>query len=320
MASRKAILTLVTVLIVAVLLDLFINSVWQTRTGNGQNGIFPNSPFLPSPSPVLKVSERLLAAYWTRDSITDLPDYVSNIQYSVSNYGNANAENVSIKIYFDGNIYSDGVIPSLAASQSNISSFSVLTPYDSRNQILIQASCLNSADSYAFVVGSDLPRYWSEDANVVKLFVTPIEANLVEMKNSIINSKFFLLPNWIALRDWVGNNVKYKYDSEAHGQSDYWQLSRETLELRTGDCEDFAILLCSLLRADGWSANDAFVVLGRNSQNEYHAWTKINLGILGWYNLEPQANGWATLIGDYLSLSGYTATCEFNDSQFRQVG
>jgi len=82
-------------------------------------------------------------------------------------------------------------------------------------------------------------------------------------------------------------------------------------------------LLCSLLRADGWSANDVYVVLGKNKNDEYHAWVKIKIDLLlgsVWYNIEPQGNGWNTLIGDFLSLSGYEAICYFNDSQFHKIG
>jgi hypothetical protein len=46
---------------------------------------------------------------------------------------------------------------------------------------------------------------------------------------------------------------------------------------------------------------------------------KINLGTLGWYNLEPQENGLATLVGDFLTLSNYQAVYEFNDQQFHQI-
>jgi hypothetical protein len=127
------------------------------------------------------------------------------------------------------------------------------------------------------------------------------------------------LKDWIALRDWVGNNIQYQHDDAVHGVRDYWQFGKETVALKTGDCEDFSILLCSLLRAAGYSPNDVYVVIGKNP-NGYHAWVKINLGTLGWYNLEPQENGFATLVGDFLTLSDYHALYEFNDQQFHQIG
>lgn len=122
-----------------------------------------------------------------------------------------------------------------------------------------------------------------------------------------------MTPNWIALRDWVGNNIEYKYDSEVYGK-EHWQLPKETIQRRTGDCEDYAILLCSLLRADGWDSNSVYVILGEKS-NSYHGWVKIIWNGIE-YGIEPQQNGWSTLLLDFLSLSGYNAKYMFNDKVF----
>ena len=307
MVSKRVILVLTAVVSGTIILGaLLIQFQLQPRTSNERIGV--------RPSAVLRVNAYVLAGYWTRNVNTDLPDYISTIEYSVSNTGNAQAENVNVTVYTDGNLYTTYIIPSLAVSQANSSSFSTSTAYDSRDNVKVQASCQDFTDSQAFSVGSNLPRYWSEPG-ISELYVTPKEVNLVGMENAILRDKFFLIPNWIALRDWVGNNIKYRYDNETHGVGDYWQLSKETLELRTGDCEDYAILLCSLFRADGWSPNDVYVVLGTNGE-AYHGWVKINFGILGWYNIEPQGNGWNTLIGDFLSLSGFTAKYVFNDQQY----
>ncbi|HJX68828.1 MAG TPA: transglutaminase-like domain-containing protein, partial [Dehalococcoidia bacterium] len=54
-----------------------------------------------------------------------------------------------------------------------------------------------------------------------------------------------------AIRDWVAANIDYVSDEEQWGVEEYWQTPEETLSLQTGDCEDFAILLCTLLRAFG---------------------------------------------------------------------
>jgi len=49
--------------------------------------------------------------------------------------------------------------------------------------------------------------------------------------------------------EWCRRNVEYKEDA-----GDYWQSANETLTLRTGDCEDFAILLASMVDALGGNA------------------------------------------------------------------
>lgn len=50
--------------------------------------------------------------------------------------------------------------------------------------------------------------------------------------------------------EWVKNNIKYTADTS----EDYWQSASETLNLMSGDCEDHAILLCSIIDALGGSS------------------------------------------------------------------
>ena len=62
-----------------------------------------------------------------------------------------------------------------------------------------------------------------------------------------------------AMYDWVVSNVEYRSDGlfpvlpdDPSDEVDYWdelwQFPNETLSLRQGDCEDMAILLCSMIR------------------------------------------------------------------------
>lgn len=61
-----------------------------------------------------------------------------------------------------------------------------------------------------------------------------------------------------AMYDWVVNHTEYRYDglfpilpNELSGDAQYhdemWQFPNETLSLGRGDCEDMAILLCSMI-------------------------------------------------------------------------
>ncbi len=240
------------------------------------------------------------------------------IAYSVSNLGNATAENVTLAAVVDGETQANKVIPSLSASDSANYSLEV-SASGSLHVVSLQASCADSADAYSFSFGGDVPRTFSDNPELVKLFVTPREPSLVALKNEVLKDAPLKVKDWIALRNWVGDNIQYRHDDDVYGVPEYWQFGKETVSLRTGDCEDFAILLCSLLRAAGYSSNDVYVVIGKNP-NGYHAWVKINLDTVGWYNLEPQENGWATLVGDFLTLSDYQALYEFNDQQFHQIG
>lgn len=254
------------------------------------------------PKVVLKVDGGVTNGYWIRDVATDLPDYESTVSYSVSDIGNLDAASVSISISIDGNPYSSDVIPSITTSNSYGSSFSYSTPYDQTKNVLIQASCLDSADSSDLTIGSNFPRNMPQNLDVLKLYITPKESNVVSMKTSIVNSKFFLTPDWIAIRDWVGGNIHYEFDNVSHGQDDYWQLPKETLALRTGDCEDSAILLAALLRADGVSSSDVYVFVG--TSGEYgHAWVSFKwfnaLGVESWIRLEPTSGG--NIVSDFFN-------------------
>ena len=54
---------------------------------------------------------------------------------------------------------------------------------------------------------------------------------------------------------WVRKNIKYVPDSTQWNMSEYWQTAEETESLRTGDCEDGAILMYVLARLKGIPAN-----------------------------------------------------------------
>ena len=69
------------------------------------------------------------------------------------------------------------------------------------------------------------------------------------------------------IRDWVATNIDYKSDEQRWGE-DYWQTPEETLSYSSGDCEDFSVLLCSLLRAYGIDAERVYVALGLDDGSE----------------------------------------------------
>jgi predicted transglutaminase-like cysteine proteinase len=248
----------------------------------------------------------------------NLPEGSYAIAYSVSNLGNATAENVTLVAVFDGEQQANQLIPSLEVSDSANYSLVISAASGEPHIVSLQASCEDSVDAYSFSFGADVPRIFSDYAERVKLFVTPREPSLVALKDEVLKDALLKVKDWIALRNWVGDNIKYESDELVHGVREYWQFGKETVDLGTGDCEDFAILLCSLLRAAGYSPDDVYVVIGKNADG-YHAWVKINLGTLGWYNLEPQENGWATLVGDFIMLSDFQALYQFNDQQFHQI-
>lgn len=91
--------------------------------------------------------------------------------------------------------------------------------------------------------------------------------------------------------DYVHKQIQYKYDIDAHNKSEYWQHPEETIQRKTGDCDDVALLVASLIRMCGIPAFRVKVCAG---------WVKTNKGKGGhayciylkekdnqWYVLDP---------------------------------
>jgi len=55
----------------------------------------------------------------------------------------------------------------------------------------------------------------------------------------------------IAALIWVVQNFKYVSDEKVFGLQEYWAFSFESLDRKQGDCDDGAILLYDILRANG---------------------------------------------------------------------
>lgn len=154
------------------------------------------------------------------------------IAYSVSNLGNATAENVTLEVVVDGETQANMVIPSLSTSDS---SNSLEVPASgSLHAMSLQASCTDSAAAYSFSFGRDVLRTFSDNPELVKLFVTPREPSLVALKDEVLKDAPLKVKDWIALRNWVGDNIQYRYDEEVSGVPEYWQVGKETVSLRTG--------------------------------------------------------------------------------------
>ncbi len=240
------------------------------------------------------------------------PTYTSNVTYFVYNLGDANATNVHVALKVNEILTKDFFLPSLTSEDYFEGRFTVVVTSSQSKNVTLTASCENSTDTTAFNLRAALDRS-SFNSQISKLYVTPDDPLVLTALANITSSD--LIPDWIEIRDWVANNIDYAYDSEVHGVPEYWQFPNETLMLGTGDCEDFSILLCSLLRADGWDEQEAYVVIGAKDR-QYHGWLQLDVDVIGWQSIEPQADAWNTWVGDFLTLSGFKAKYMFNDVYF----
>jgi hypothetical protein len=119
-----------------------------------------------------------------------------------------------------------------------------------------------------------------------KTFVTPTDPS-VASRVLAITGGFSSDPSeqwsdYEALYEWVRTNIKYSYDSRVpmlpaipsasllSWQKDYFRIPSETLEDETGDCEDMAILLASMIMNYTQSRYACWVILW-HSQDSGHA-------------------------------------------------
>ena len=58
---------------------------------------------------------------------------------------------------------------------------------------------------------------------------------------------------------FLWHRIWYKSDKDVHGLPDHWQKAEETLQRRTGDCEDFSILAKAVL--DIWGYETKIIVV-----------------------------------------------------------
>lgn len=159
----------------------------------------------------------------------------------------------------------------------------------------------------------------------LKAYITPNSTLVLDCLQDILGDPPYELTNtgFDAIRDWVAVNIDYVSDEERWGVLEYWQTPEETLSLHTGDCEDFAILLCTLLRAYGISEVHIYVAVGIDNEGYGHAFLIEDWYLDGeWRAIEPQAEAEPFPPGrrfkdfnlaDFLLLRHYDVIAAFND-------
>ncbi|MHA1665125.1 MAG: transglutaminase-like domain-containing protein [Candidatus Njordarchaeales archaeon] len=133
-------------------------------------------------------------------------------------------------------------------------------------------------ETYSWIV-REVNRRLGNDWELYRELITPNDPEVQSLVISITGGWSGFGNDWNEfwseikeMYDWVVNNIEYRYDGlypelpEIPGQSilweeDMWQLPSETLELRKGDCDDMALLLCSMIRCYVKQVYDVYVII-----------------------------------------------------------
>ena len=158
--------------------------------------------------------------------------------------------------------------------------------------------------------GDFFNKYYNKKNNIIE--ACNYRNNVVRSKAAEIASQSagnFNIGQVCDIFDYCYNNWKYVNDPNDRG-SDYYQKASNTIKNGlTGDCDDFAILMASMLLSVGGDVrvNCAY------TKNNGHAFTELNLGktdikvfadyirarydVTGsvWYRKDSEGNGWLNL-------------------------
>lgn len=99
--------------------------------------------------------------------------------------------------------------------------------------------------------------------------IQPNSEIVLKIRDEIFPSKDgnYTFEDSITVVTYVLRRIEYNSDGNVWKSFDHWATPEETIEKGQGDCEDFAILVCSILRSMGL---DAWVVHGID-----HAWVRV---------------------------------------------
>lgn len=120
-----------------------------------------------------------------------------------------------------------------------------------------------------------------DDGNDMTNYICPNDELVKNIVQERTTNSMSLIEKAKALYDYVANNIDYKSDKEVWRIPDYWQFPSTTIKKRTGDCEDQAMLLTSLLRCAGFPREQIHLVYGKlvslvtGKLQGYHCWIEI---------------------------------------------
>lgn len=84
-----------------------------------------------------------------------------------------------------------------------------------------------------------------------------------------------------SLQSWVRDNIRYVRDVR---DVETIQFPEQTLQLKSGDCDDMALLLAAMLESIGFQTR--FCAVGLNGLNYSHVLTQVMVPGSGWLSAE----------------------------------
>jgi hypothetical protein len=112
-----------------------------------------------------------------------------------------------------------------------------------------------------------------------------------------------LTPDPVGANIWVNKHITYKADP-----LNYWQTPDETLQLRTGDCEDYCLLKRRIMRTQGVSDSKIILLLVKDLIARVdHALLLVYMGDNKWWAFNNQSDNIRpiAMLEDYIPIIAY---------------
>jgi len=111
-----------------------------------------------------------------------------------------------------------------------------------------------SSTGYAASMAADTVRHAETDVRTPAYMVDPTDAGVKAVAAALTAATdgYSDLERLTAVLYWVQTAIPYAYDSVLYGQAEWWAYPSECLYNMAGDCEDTAVLFCSIAEAMGF--------------------------------------------------------------------
>ena len=150
---------------------------------------------------------------------------------------------------------------------------------------------------------------------IISYYIIPEHAEITNIVSQIQSNS----TDWNDIAEWIHMNIAYRSYSTTERS---WRLCHETLSAGGGNNVNLSILLCSMLRAAGWSQDDVYVGWRADGEVE-HTWVFVkDSNSSFWLSLEPTSDGFNKIVFADLDEAVHqsSASVLFNDQKFTKEG